>query len=95
MDLAHRRLQPAGPCPVEIAEPRIAEAVGAAGAVLLPQQRQRHVRTTQLAMHPAPIGHRTLIGGDAGGRRKQQRFEPRLVEIIGQWPGDAGGASPA
>ena len=29
MDLAHRRLQPAGPGPVEIAEPGIAEPVGA------------------------------------------------------------------
>ena len=95
VDLAHRRLQPAGPGPVEIAEPRIAEAVGAAGAVLLPQQRQRHIGTAQLAMHPAPIGHRALIGRDARGRREQQRFEPRVVEILGQWPGEAGGACPA
>ncbi len=45
MDLTHRRLQPTGPGPVEIAEPGIAEAVGGAGAVLLPQQRQRHIGT--------------------------------------------------
>ena len=95
VDLAHRRLQPPGPGPVEIAEPGIAEPVSGAGAVLLPQQRQRHVRTAQLAMHPAPIGHRALIGGGSGGRREQQRFEPRLVEVLGQRPGDTGGASPA
>ena len=95
MDLAHRRLQPPGPGPVEIAEPGIAEAVGGAGAVFLPQQRQRHVGTAQLAVHPAPIGHRALIGRDSGGRRKQQRFEPRVVEILGQRPGEAGGARPA
>ena len=45
MALAHRRLQPACPDPVQIAEPGIAEAVGRAGPVLLPQQRQRHIGT--------------------------------------------------
>ena len=39
--------------------------------------------TAQLAVHPGPIGHRALIGGGSGGRRKQHRFEPRVVEILG------------
>jgi hypothetical protein len=95
MDLTHRRLQPTGPGPVEIAVPGIAEAVGGAGAVLLPQQRQRHIGTAQLAVHPAPIGHRPLIRRCSGGRRKEQRFEPRVVEILGQRPGYADRPCPA
>jgi hypothetical protein len=89
MDLTHRRLQPTGPGPVEIAEPGIAEAVGGAGAVLLPQQRQRHIGTAQLAVYPAPIGHRPLIRRCSRWRRKQQRFELRVVEILGPRPGYA------
>jgi hypothetical protein len=46
-------------------------------------------------VHPGPIGHRALIGGDSGGRRKQQRVELRVVELLGQWPGDPGGTRPA
>jgi hypothetical protein len=95
MDLAHRRLQPPGPGPVQIAEPGIAEAVGCARAVLLPQQRQRHIGTSQLAMHPAPIRHRPLLGGDPRERRKQQRFERRVIDILGQRPGDTGRPRPA
>jgi hypothetical protein len=56
MNLTHRRLQPAGPGPVQIAEPRIAEPVGSAGAVLFPQQRQCHIGTAQLAMHHPQSG---------------------------------------
>ena len=95
MDLAHCRLQPAGPGSIQIAEPGIAEPIGGAGAVLFPQQRQRHVGAAQLMMHPGPIGHRTLIGRGPAGRRKQQRFEPRVIEIFGQRPSDPGGARPA
>jgi hypothetical protein len=53
MGLAHRRLQPASPAPVQIAEPGIAEPVGRTGPVLLPQQRQGHIGAAQLAMLPA------------------------------------------
>src|SRR3984893_8600422 len=38
MGLAHRRLQPARPTLVKVAEPGIAEPVGRAGSVLLPQR---------------------------------------------------------
>jgi hypothetical protein len=50
MGLAHHRLQPARPAPVQIAEPGIAEPVGRTGPVLLPQQRQGHIGAAQLAM---------------------------------------------
>src|SRR5438270_13187121 len=45
MGLAHRRLQPTCPAPVQLAKPGIAEPVGRAGAVRLPRPRQRHIGT--------------------------------------------------
>ena len=95
MGLAHRRLQPTCPAPVQIAKPGITEPVGCAGAVLLPQQRQGHIAAVQLAMHPRPVGHRTQIRGNRAWRREQQRFELYVIEICRQWPAHPGGAGPA
>jgi hypothetical protein len=69
MDLAQGRLEAAGPFLVAFAEPRIAEAVRACVAILLPQQHQRDVRAPQLAMHERPIGLRTIVAGPIGGWR--------------------------
>ena len=95
MGLAHRRLQPTRPTPVKVAEPGIAEPVGRAGPVLLPQQRQGHIGAAQLAMHPGPVGRRALIRSDRRRRREQQRFQLLVIEICGQGPAHAGGAGPA
>jgi hypothetical protein len=95
MGLAHRRLQPARPTSVKIAKPGIAEPVGRAGPVLLPQQRQGNIGTAQFAMHPGPVGHRALIRGDRRRRREQQRFQLLVIEICGQGPAHPGGAGPA
>src|SRR5438874_5516809 len=95
MGLAHRRLQPARPTPVKVAEPGISEPVGRPGPVLLPQQRQGHIGAAQLAMHPGPVGHRALIRGDRRRRREQQRLKLHVIEIFGQWPAHPGGAGPA
>ena len=73
--LAQRRLQPPGPLAIQIAEPRVAEPVGCRRAVFLPQQRQRHVRPPQIAMHRGPVRDRALIGRHIRQRRKQQRLE--------------------
>ena len=45
------------------AEPGIPEPVRAAGAVaiLFPEQRQRHVRPPQFAVHRRPVGQRPLF----------------------------------
>ena len=85
MHLAQRRLQPAGPFPVQIAEPGVAETVLAAGAVavLLPQQRQRHVRPPQLAVHHRPVRHRPLLRRHRRRRRIQPRFQLHVVEPVG------------
>jgi len=56
MHLAQRRLQPFGPFAVQVAEPGVAKSVLAASfaSIFLPEQRQRHVRPPQLAMHHRP-----------------------------------------
>jgi hypothetical protein len=94
MDLAQGRLQPADPALVQIAEPGIAEPVGCAGPVLLPQQRQRHIRPAQLAVHPAKIGHRPLIGWRPRRRRKQSGFKLRVIKCFRQRPGHSRATRP-
>jgi hypothetical protein len=63
MHLAQRRLQPASPSTVEVAEPGIAKTVPGArpAAVFFPQERQCHVRPAQFAMHNRPIRHWPLL----------------------------------
>jgi hypothetical protein len=68
--LAQCRLQPPGPLAIQIAEPRVAESVGRRRAVFLPQQRQRHVRPPQIAMHRGPVRDRALIGRHIRQRRE-------------------------
>src|ERR1700720_2096323 len=80
MGLAHRRLQPGRPTLVKVAEPGIAEPVGRAGSVLLPQQRQGYIGAAQLAMHPGPVGHRALFRSDRW--REQQRFQLMSKPIV-------------
>ena len=46
-------------------------------------------------MHPGPVGQRALIRGDHRRQREQQRFQLRVIEILGQRPHDAGGTRPA
>ena len=81
--LAQRGLQPPGPLAIQIAEPRVAEPVGRRRAVFLPQQRQRHVRPPQIAMHGGPVRDRALIGRHIRQRRKQQRLELRVINLSG------------
>ncbi len=93
MDLAQGRLEAASPFLVAFAEPRIAEAVGVCAAILLPQQHQRDVRASQLAMYERPIRLRTLVAGQIGGRRIQAVLELDIViQLRWQRPGQAGAA---
>jgi hypothetical protein len=69
-----RRCQPAGPGPVQIAEPGIAEPVDRAGAVLLPQQRQRHIEAAFnrygkeiIDREPVNAGEKSLPPSDDDG----------------------------
>ena len=86
--LAERRLQPAGPLAVKVAEPGIAEAVLSARsvAIFFPQQRQRYIRPSQLAVHRCPIRHWPLFCRHRGRWWKQKGLELDVVEPFGQRP---------
>ena len=58
---------------------------GWARLVLLPQQRQRHVRLTQLAVNLAPLRQRALCFAQHR-RREQPPLERRIIERLGQRP---------
>ena len=94
--LAQRRLQPADPLAIQIAEPGVAEPIQAAraAAILLPEQRQRHVRPTQLAVHHSPVRNRTLVRRNSGRRRIQQHLKLVVIQPLGQRPPQPSAASP-
>jgi hypothetical protein len=73
----------------------IAEPVDCRCPVFFPQQRQRHVRPPQIAMHRGPVRDRALVGGNIRQWRKQQRFEPCIVQRIRQRPRQARPTGPA
>ncbi len=100
MRLAHRRRQPAFPGPVELAEPRIAIPAGFARDVLLPQDRQRHVRAPELAVHRRPVRLRlpamATPGAETGSRAGEQPgFQHSVGDAVGQWPGQPRRFKPA
>ena len=91
MDLPHGRRQPALPLAVELAEARIAVALGIAHPMLLPQQHEGDARPAQLAMDGQPI----RLGlapraGRAAGAGEQQRFQRRFAERRRQRPAEPG-----
>ena len=96
MGLPHGRRQPRLPGAVEVAETTVAVAVGVRGAVLLPEQLQRHALPAQLAMDRPPIGLRPsrLDLGQRRRGRKQPRLQRRIGNALGQRPGDVGRPRP-
>jgi len=86
MHLAQRRLQPARPLAIQVAEPGIAKPVRRSAPVLLPQQGQRHVGPAQLPVHPRPVRHRPPIRRHVRHRREQQRFQPLVAQPVRQRP---------
>ena len=80
--LPHGRRQPRLPGPIELAEAAIAVSVGVSGAMLLPEQLQRHARPAQLAMDSRPVRLRPPILG----RDRRRRVEPALQRLVGQAP---------
>ena len=91
--LPHGRRQPRLPGAVELAETAIAVAVGVDGAMLLPQQLQRHPWPAQLAVDCRPVRPRSTILG-----RRGRRIEPALQLFVRQpfrqRPGQAGTPRP-
>ena len=84
MDLPQRRLQPANPVLVEVAEPGIAEPVRLARLVLLPEQGERDVGPAQLAVHLGPVRLRAQLGRQVWRRREEMRLEPIVIVEFGR-----------
>ena len=81
--LPHGRRQPALPGAVELAPAAVAIAVRFGGAVLLPQQHERHAGPAQLAVDMGPVRLRlppeALLAAPAGiEHRLQHAFAQRL-----------------
>ena len=83
--------EPARPVLVVLAEPGIAEGLGRAVAVFLPQQHERDARPAQFAMDQGPIGLAALLGGQIRGRRIEPVLQQDIIIELGrQRPGQAG-----
>ena len=80
MALPHGRRQPRLPGAIELTVAAVAVAVGVDGAMLLPQQLQRHPWPAQLAVDRRPVRLRPTILG----RHRRQRVEPELQRLVGQ-----------
>jgi hypothetical protein len=88
---AQDHVEPPGVRPVPLGEPGVGEAVGAALAVLGPEQHERDALAAQLAMDDRPVGDRPgRVGGRRGGPPEQALLEAAVVEIRGQRPAEAG-----
>ena len=84
--LAHHHVELRGPRPVLVAEPAVLQPLGVdASLVLLPHQRQRHVRLTQLAVHLAPLRQRALCRAQHRCR-EQPPLQRRIIERLWQRP---------
>lgn len=93
MRLPHRRRDRSPPRVVQLAEARVAVAVRLLGQILLPQQRERHAATRQLALHLRPVDRRT--GAFVADDRKQAPVELDVVEPVRQRPSEARDRGPA
>src|SRR4051812_28564521 len=68
---------------MEIAKPAIPVAGGVLGAVLLPDQLQRHSRPLQLAMDRRPVGLRAFILGLGRRPRIEEALQRLIIEARG------------
>ena len=86
--LPHGRRQPALPGPVELAPAAVGIAVRLSGAVLLPQQHERHAGPAQLAVDMGPVRLRlppeALLAARAG---IEHRLQHALAQRLRQRPG--------
>ena len=80
MALPHRRRDALAPGAVALAEPTISAASGMLGAILLPQQRQRHPAPLQLRMNMLPV---RLSAGPRARCRPRRSKQPPLQFGIG------------
>ena len=91
MDLAHRALELLGEAPVVFAELRVAVGLAASvvGAVLIPQQHQRHALAVQFLVQAAVVGLHMVARPFR--RHQEAPFERHLVDCLHACPIEAGG----
>jgi integrase len=80
MRLPHRRRQAAFPGPIQLTEAAIAVAVRMHGAVLLPEQLQRHALPPEFAMDRWP--RRLWPPRLDLGQRRRRREQPHLQRLV-------------
>ena len=94
MALPHGRRQPRLPGAIELAETAVAVAVGVDGAMLLPQQLQRHPWPAQLAVHRRPVRLRPPIPRRRVGGGKSRSSSASSVSSSGSGQAEAGTPCP-
>src|SRR6476620_6511297 len=95
MRLAHRRRHAPTPVAVEAAKPAVAKPIRLVGAVLQPEQHQRHATALELLVQARPIQWRTLRFLLERGGREQPPFQLGVVDLLRHRPGDADHLGPA
>ena len=95
MRLAHRRRDALAPVAVPLAEPTVGVALGVLGAILLPEQSQRHTAPLQLRMNVRPV----RLGARRARRRSRRRKQPPLqlgiFDLVRDRPAETRHGSPA
>ena len=89
MALAHDRREPPRPAAVVLAEGGIAVAVRVLAAILVPEQREGDPRPLQFAVDRRPVRLGELAPLRRRRRREEQPLQRRLVQPLGQRPGQA------
>ena len=91
MGLAHRNRELALPASVQLAEARVAVALGIALDVFVPEDRQRDVLALELAMDACPVRlDLTTVTLLRAGIGKQPGLEHGIGHFLGQRPAQAG-----
>jgi len=91
MHLAHRRLERPRPPAIPVTKLAVGIPARVLGAILHPQQRERHARFLQLLVELRPLRDDPVADGRNGGSRKQARFQRGVIQIVGQGPRQACG----
>jgi hypothetical protein len=78
-----------------LAEGTVLIALGSDRLILLPQQRERDPFALELAMDLRPVRGGAHLRGHRLGKGKQQTLQRRLIEPLGQRPGQTGVLGPA
>src|SRR5674476_44443 len=88
MRLAHRRRDALPPFAVPFAEPAVGVALGMLGAILLPEQSQRHAAPLQLRMNVRPVRLGACRARRRIRRRKQPPLQLGIIDLVQDRPAE-------